>query len=60
MERDAWNDNPWKSGHVLSLDDLTEKKPGGGIPWSEREMLVGRVLRHDVASNCLLKREDLK
>ena len=46
--------------HVLSLDDLTEKKPGGGIPWSERESLVGRVLQRDVASDCLLRKEDLK
>tara|TARA_R110002096_G_scaffold16898_2_gene57715 strand:- start:47237 stop:48265 length:1029 start_codon:yes stop_codon:yes gene_type:complete len=49
-----------KSGYELSLDDLTEKKPGGGIPSSEREALVGRVLQRDVASNRLLRREDLK
>ncbi len=48
------------AGYELSLDDLTEKKPGGGIPWAEHQTLVGRVLRRDVASNCLLRIEDLE
>ncbi len=48
------------AGHVLLLEDLAEKKPGSGIPWSERETLVGKVLRRDLAADRLLRREDLE
>lgn len=47
-------------GHVLCEKDLTQKKPGSGIPWSEKERVIGRKLRHDVPMNRLLKIEDVE
>lgn len=47
-------------GHVLRAEDLTPKKPAGGIPWSDSERLVGRMLKQDVPSNRLLNLKDLE
>ncbi len=47
------------AGYVLRDEDLTRKKPGGGISWSKREHLVGRALRHDVPSRRLLRMDDV-
>ena len=46
-------------GHVLTENDLTLKKPGGGLPWCDRGELIGRALACDVLKNRLLKLEDL-
>ncbi|MBO6775838.1 MAG: N-acetylneuraminate synthase family protein [Marinibacterium sp.] len=46
-------------GHVLTEGDLTLKKPGGGLPWSDRGEFIGRALARDVLTNRLLKIEDI-
>ena len=46
------------AGHVLDESDLTVKKPGTGIPWSDREQILGRRLIHSVPLNRLLRFED--
>jgi N,N'-diacetyllegionaminate synthase len=48
------------AGHLLAAADLTQKKPGDGIPWSEKELVVGRKLRHFVPKNRLLNTEDFE
>ena len=48
------------AGHRLILEDLVQRKPGGGIPWAERKNLVGRVLRTDVSAHRLLRQEDIE
>ena len=47
------------SGHVLSENDITLKKPGGGLSWSERSKIINRPLSRDVSMNRLLKIEDV-
>jgi N,N'-diacetyllegionaminate synthase len=47
-------------GHLLREEDVTLKKPGGGLPWDERGNLVGKALARDVACNRLLTAEDIK
>ena len=47
------------SGHVLAEHDLTLKKPGGGLMWSERHKLINKALSHDMTMNRLLKIEDV-
>jgi N-acetylneuraminate synthase len=39
------------AGHVLAETDLAYKKPGDGIPASRYQELVGRKLKHAVASD---------
>lgn len=48
------------AGHELRAEDLAPKKPGTGIAWAEKDRLVGRVLKHAVAANRLLKDEDFE
>jgi N,N'-diacetyllegionaminate synthase len=37
------------AGQVISADDLAYKKPGGGMAYEERDSLIGKVLKTDVA-----------
>lgn len=47
-------------GHVIREEDLLPKKPGGGIPWPEKERLIGCKLRQPVVRDRLLKSEDFE
>jgi N-acetylneuraminate synthase len=47
------------SGYILSENDLTLKKPGGGLTWSDRTKLINRPLSQDMSMNRLLKIEDV-
>lgn len=47
-------------GREIRVEDLLPKKPGGGIPWTDKHMLVGRRVVRDTARNRLLKIEDLE
>jgi N-acetylneuraminate synthase len=47
------------SGHILSENDLTLKKPGGGLTWSDRAKLINRPLSQDISMNRILKIEDV-
>jgi N-acetylneuraminate synthase len=51
---------PLPRGTVLSLEDLTAKKPGTGIPASRLTELPGRRLRRDVSSDEVLSESDLE
>lgn len=51
--------HPLPAGHRLTAGDLTAKKPGGGIPPSELESLVGRRLRRALARDEVLQDGDL-
>lgn len=47
-------------GHVLTEADLTEKKPGDGIPWENRAELVGKTLTRPVSALNLLTPGDFE
>ncbi len=46
------------AGHVLAAGDLVAKKPGGGIPPTRLEALVGRRLRRALRTDEPLREED--
>nr|MBI1231056.1 N-acetylneuraminate synthase [Cytophagales bacterium] len=48
-----------KAGTILSEDMLTPKKPGTGIPYTNKSEVIGKTLANDVDSERLLTREDL-
>ncbi|MGH8045965.1 MAG: N-acetylneuraminate synthase family protein [Chthoniobacterales bacterium] len=48
---------PLPAGAVLRREDLTLKKPGGGIPSSKLDALVGAALAVDVGDDVLLRPE---
>jgi N,N'-diacetyllegionaminate synthase len=51
---------PLAAGDVLTLDALTAKKPGTGIPSDRIPELVGRRVRRPVATDALLADDDLE
>ncbi len=50
---------PQKKGTVISAKMLAPKKPGTGIPFTEKDKLVGLRLKRDVPSDRLLNWEDV-
>jgi sialic acid synthase SpsE len=46
-------------GHVLSDDDLTVKRPGGGIPAAELPDTIGKTLNKDISANSLICHDDI-
>ena len=50
---------PQKAGTVLSEDMLTPKKPGTGIPYTQKGDVIGRTLKQDVSADRLLQWEDI-
>lgn len=44
--------------YIIKSDDLTQKKPGNGIPFSKKRYVIGKKLRRNVSSKRLLKFQD--
>jgi N-acetylneuraminate synthase/N,N'-diacetyllegionaminate synthase len=52
---------PLHAGHLLGEDDLAFKRPGrGGVPAAEADTLLGRRLRHAIAVDEQIRREDVE
>jgi N-acetylneuraminate synthase len=49
-----------EAGDTLGAGDLVARKPGSGIPATERERVVGARLRHAVEAGTLLQETDLE
>lgn len=47
------------AGTVLCRQDITAKRPAGGIPAADMEKIIGKKLRHFVVKNRQIKWEDL-
>ncbi|GFK94844.1 N,N'-diacetyllegionaminic acid synthase [Fundidesulfovibrio magnetotacticus] len=53
MRRSLMAARPLKAGALLTLDDVTAKRPGTGLPPSELHRLLGRRLKVDMAEEDL-------
>lgn len=51
---------PVARGTVLSLENLTLKKPASGISPSKLESLIGRKVKHDLDRDTFISEEDLE
>ena len=49
-----------KQGHILEIEDIAMKSPGGGLPPYELGSVTGRVLTRDMAEDELIRFDDLK
>ena len=49
-----------KKGSVITSEVLTMKKPGNGLPTTQKNNLIGKVLNKDVNKNILIKYEDVE
>lgn len=50
---------PLAAGTTIDASMLTLKSPGNGVAWSDRHLLIGRRLRHDLPADSTLRLEDL-
>lgn len=49
-----------KKHEIIDETMISEKKPGTGISWEERNKVIGKRLAHDVPVNTLLKWDDFE
>jgi N-acetylneuraminate synthase len=49
-----------KEGHILTIDDLSFKRPETGIRHDEVRYVIGRVIKNDMSCDDVLYWEDLK
>ncbi len=49
-----------KTGTVLTSDMLAPKKPGTGIPYMDKDKVIGKILKQDVPADRLLRTEDFE
>lgn len=52
--------HPLPAGHILKVDDLKAKKPGGGLPPARIQTLVGRRLRRSLRPDEPLHQVDVE
>tara|TARA_B100002051_G_C16411990_1_gene475127 strand:- start:8 stop:271 length:264 start_codon:yes stop_codon:yes gene_type:complete len=52
--------NDKKINEIISLNDLTLKKPGGGINYENIKNIIGKKLSKNVSSKRLIRYSDLK
>lgn len=49
-----------KAGHVLSLSDLTAKRPGNGLSPLFTKEIVGSIVKNDLSKDAMLNLKDLE
>ncbi len=49
-----------QAGELLTIDNLTTKKPGSGIPASRMSDLVGKRAKHALDEGCMIKFSDIE
>ena len=52
--------NNMKRGHKIKLNDITLKKPGTGLKWSDRNKIIGKKLINDKLKYNLIKITDVE
>jgi N-acetylneuraminate synthase len=57
MRRSVVTTRPLTSGHVISIADLTLKRPGTGIQPEDIDALIGRKLVEDLEADILIQPE---
>lgn len=51
---------PIAKGERIKESYLCLRSPGIGVPWSERELIVGKAAKRDIPKNCLILPEDVE
>jgi N-acetylneuraminate synthase/N,N'-diacetyllegionaminate synthase len=48
------------AGEIITLEDLTTKRPGTGVPATKIGDIVGQTAAHDISANTVIKEKDIK
>lgn len=58
--RSLFTAGPLTAGSVIDESNLAYRKPGGGLVYEDRSLMIGRMLRRDVPANHMLKVDDVE
>ncbi len=59
LERSIATNKNLKKGQIITEDDIHMLSPGDGFKWSEKDKLVGKVLKVDIAENEIIYPENI-
>lgn len=59
MRRSVVTTRPLTKGHTINASDITLKRPGEGISADKIDEVIGKVLKNDIDSDCMIRYEDL-
>ena len=59
LERSIATNKNLKKGQIVSEKDIHMLSPGDGFKWSEKDKLVGKVLKDDIAENEIIYPENI-
>jgi sialic acid synthase len=60
LERSLSTKRNMKQGEVLTLEDLIMLSPGNGLKWTEKEKIIGKRLKKDIAEKTHILEEDVE
>ena len=59
LERSIATNKNLKKGQIVSEKDIHMLSPGDGFKWSEKDKLIGKVLKDDIAENEIIYPENI-
>lgn len=59
MRRSLVSTREIKAGEIISIEDLDAKRPGTGISVSKIDDVIGKIVKKDIAKDCLILEENI-
>lgn len=60
LERSIATNRDLKAGEVIKVEDLQMLSPGDGFKWSEKDLIIGEVLKSDIDANEIIYPKNIK
>ena len=60
LERSVATLKPLKAGHRITINDIHLLSPGSGYRWSDRDIVIGKILKNDLPANEIIHQDNLK
>ncbi len=59
LERSIATKRDLKAGHTIREEDIHMLSPGDGFRWSERDLVIGKILATDIECDCIIYKENI-
>lgn len=60
LERSIATRHTIKEGESITIDNIHMLSPGDGFKWDEKDMVVGKVAKHEIKGNEIIYPDDIK
>jgi sialic acid synthase len=60
LERSIATKRNLKKGEVISEADIHMLSPGDGFKWSEKDLVIGKIIESDISANEIIYKNHLK